>query len=137
MKAEDRISTLVAMLVESAGYDDDTKEQIYDSIMQPLSERPEGYQILADKFTEILTDERKVRVEQEDIENSVNDGDFENNPVSIAIKRQYPDWIELDSDGIEFSDGSLYTLTQPGYDWLTQWAMHGNSAVEPTVITLH
>ena len=43
----------------------------------------------------------------------------------------------FDLTGIEFSDGSLYTLTQSGYDWLTKWSMYGNSAVEPTVITLH
>tara|TARA_Y100000361_G_scaffold151542_1_gene169161 strand:+ start:320 stop:508 length:189 start_codon:yes stop_codon:yes gene_type:complete len=55
MNAEDRITTLVAMLVESTGYDDDVKEQIYDSIMQPLAERPEGYQILVDNFAELLT----------------------------------------------------------------------------------
>ena len=80
---------------------------------------------------------RTVRVEQEDIENSVNNGVFDDNPVAIAIKRQHPDWVEVDLTGIEFSDGSLYTLTQSGYDWLTKWSMHGNSAVEPTVITLH
>jgi hypothetical protein len=55
MKAEDRITTLVAMLVETTGYDDEVKEQIYDSIMQPLSERPEGYQIVVDNFAELLT----------------------------------------------------------------------------------
>lgn len=55
MNAEDRITTLVAMLVETTGYDDEVKEQIYDSIMQPLAERPEGYQILLDNFTELLT----------------------------------------------------------------------------------
>jgi len=55
MKAEDRITTLVAMLVETTGYDDDTKERIYDLIMSSLSSRPEGFQILVDNFSELLT----------------------------------------------------------------------------------
>jgi len=55
MNAEDRITTLVAMLVESTGYDDDTKERIYDLIMSSLSSRPEGFQILVDNFAELLT----------------------------------------------------------------------------------
>ena len=55
MNAEDRITTLVAMLVESTGYDDDTKERIYDIIMSSLSSRPEGFQLLVDNFAELLT----------------------------------------------------------------------------------
>jgi hypothetical protein len=55
MNAEDRITTLVAMLVETTGYDDDTKERIYDLIMSSLSSRPEGFQILVDNFSELLT----------------------------------------------------------------------------------
>lgn len=55
MNAEDRITTLVAMLVESTGYDDETKERIYDLIMSSLSSRPEGFQILVDNFAELLT----------------------------------------------------------------------------------
>ena len=55
MNAEDRITTLVAMLVESTGYDDDTKQRIYDLIMSSLSSRPEGFQILVDNFAELLT----------------------------------------------------------------------------------
>jgi hypothetical protein len=55
MNAEYRLTTLVAMLVESTGYDDDTKERIYDLIMSSLSSRPEGFQILVDNFAELLT----------------------------------------------------------------------------------
>ena len=84
-----------------------------------------------------MQENKIVSVESIDIENAVNNGVFADNAVGLAIQRQHPDCTDIDLTGIEFEDGSIYTLTQDGYDWVMDWFMNGAESVEPIVITLH
>ena len=79
---------------------------------------------------------RKFRVTREDIESAINNGIFADNPVGMALQREFEDVLAIDLMLIEFEDDTYYSVPPDVMDFVNEWFQNGSQSVEPSEFTL-